>query len=164
MACTWESHTECSLKKLIKFEVHSQIFISAADLPLRVGRVDEPLRVAVHEAVGGDGRPAADESEEEEEAEDVGARAALDGAAELGVVVALLPVLVLVARSVEVLDAVAAPHGGDGIGPAACGEAGENKASKYFVFVQLLLTAVATHLGCGGVERLQKDLARGTAI
>ena len=123
-----------SFKKFNKLEVHSQIFISAADFPLRVGRVDEPLRVAVHEAVDGDGRPAADEGEEEEEAEDVGARAALDGAAELGVVVALLPVLVLIARSVEVLDAVAAPHGGHGIGPAACGGGGENKASVLCLF------------------------------
>ena len=100
-------------------EAHSQIVPSAANLPSRVGRVDQPLGVTVLKAVDGDGRPPADEHQEEEEAENVGARAALDGAPELGVVVALLPVLSLVAP-VEVLDAVAAPHDGDGIGPAAC--------------------------------------------
>ena len=99
--------------------VHSQIVPPAANLPLRVGGVDQPLRIAVLKAVDGDGRPAADEHQEEEEAENVGARAALDWAPELGVVVSLLPVLPLVAP-VEVLDAVAAPHDGDGIGPAAC--------------------------------------------
>ena len=99
-------------------EAHSQIVPSAANLPSRVGRVDQPLGVTVLKAVDGDGRPAADEHQEEEEAEHVGARAALDGAAELGVVVALLPVFFLVAP-VEVLDAVAAPHDGDRIGLAA---------------------------------------------
>ena len=99
-------------------DVHSQILISAANLPLRVGGVDQFLGITVLKAVDGDGRPTTDEDQEEEEAEHVGARAALDGAAELGVVVALLAVLVLVAP-VEVLDAVAAPHDGDGISTTA---------------------------------------------